>query len=105
MIDGRGVVIKTMIKTCVRALMLVNKNNTKRDCNAVMILENLKPQMKLIKVDKVLLTRIEEYSVELATGEVINHQGCMFCYITIPCMTKITAHDMTLYTSYGGCLK
>ena len=105
MINGRGIVIKTTIKTCVRALLLSNKNGTKRDCNAVMILENLKPQMKLIKNDKVLLTRIKEYSVELATGEVSNHQGCMFCYITIPCMTKITAHDMTLYTSYGGCLK
>ena len=59
MIDGRGIVIKTTIKTCIRALILANKNATKRDCNAVMILENLKPQMKLIKVDKVLLTRIK----------------------------------------------
>ena len=86
MIDGRRIVIKTMMKTCIRALILSNKNATKRDCNAVMILESLKPQIKLIKVDKLLLTRMKDYSVELATGEVTRHQGCTFCYITIPCM-------------------
>ena len=105
MIEGRGIVIKPTIKTCIRALILANRNATKRDCNAVMILENLKPQMKLIKNDKVLLTRIKEYSVELATGEVTRYQGCTFCYITIPCMAKITAHGMILYTAFVGCLK
>ena len=105
MIEGRGVVIKPTVKTCIRALILANKNATKRDCNAVMILENLRPQMKLIKDDKVLLTRIKEYSVELATGELTRYQGCTFCYITIPCMAKITAHGMILYTSFVGCLK
>ena len=105
MIDSRGILIKTTMGTCIRALITNNKNATKRDCKAVMTLENLRPRMILIKQDKVLLSRIKEYSVELVTGEITKYHGCIICYISVPCMSTVKAHEMVSYMPFIGCLK
>ena len=95
--------IERLDNSCVGAVFLNNAKAILQFCNPTLFHGNLKPSIRRLKEDSVLLININEYNIT-REGQTRSFLGCQFCIIKINCSWQISTKTQILPALFTQCI-